>query len=101
MSQSHAYTRAARAADHTPIRQARQAERTGATQQGVGLTPTQRMILQLQRTAGNAAVNALPRQYARAGKAASADGVHAAKAPAVQRRAGGSGQGLHGAIVQG
>jgi hypothetical protein len=33
------------------------------------LTPTQSMILQLQRTAGNAAVNALLRQYASAGTA--------------------------------
>jgi len=56
------------------------------------------MILQLQRTAGNAAVNALLRQYTQAGKAASADGVHAPQtpaaqraAPAVQRRSGATG----------
>jgi len=54
------------------------------------------MILQLQRTAGNAAVNALLRQYAQGKEAASTDGVHAAQAPVtqravtpVQRRAGG------------
>ncbi|MGH2409775.1 MAG: hypothetical protein ACRDGS_05320 [Chloroflexota bacterium] len=88
MSESHAYTRAARVADHPPIRQARQAEQTGATQQGAGLTPTQSMILQLQRTAGNAAVNALLRQYAQGKQAASADGVRGRQSPTVQRRAG-------------
>jgi hypothetical protein len=36
------------------------------TRQPAGLTPTQSMILQLQRTAGNAAVNALLRQYTQA-----------------------------------
>ncbi len=42
---------------------------TSAAQPVAGLTPTQSMILQLQRTAGNAAVNALLRQYRSAGTA--------------------------------
>jgi hypothetical protein len=43
------------------------------------------MILQLQRTAGNAAVNAMLRQYAQSREAASADGVRAAQSPGAQR----------------
>jgi len=75
MSESHAYTRTAKVADHVQTRQPRRSALAGPASQSAGLTPTQSMILQLQRTAGNAAVNALLRQYACGGEAGSARGA--------------------------
>src|SRR3954452_19284927 len=64
----------------------------GDTRQPAGLTPTQSMILQLQRTGGNTAVNALLQRYARAGAVGPGDGV-GNRRTSMQRRAGAARQG--------
>jgi hypothetical protein len=79
MAVARKYTRAARRSGPAPTLQARKAAPAQPAGQAAALTPTQSMILQLQRTAGNAAVNALLRQQAGAGQGAVA-------ARSVQRR---------------
>lgn len=81
MSTSHMYTRTALAVRRGRPLQRRTSPAAEPSSQGPVLTPTQSMILQLQRTAGNAAVNALLQQHAQAGTARPGEG-----AP-VQRRA--------------
>ncbi|HEY8285368.1 MAG TPA: hypothetical protein VIJ28_13370, partial [Chloroflexota bacterium] len=84
MSQSHAYTRIAKATRVQAI-QPRQSAVASPTPHAAGVTPTQAMILQLQRTAGNAAVNAMLRQYAQSRDAGSTGGVRGQQPRAVQR----------------
>ncbi|HVA88840.1 MAG TPA: hypothetical protein VNL71_03270, partial [Chloroflexota bacterium] len=85
MSEAHVYTRTAKAESHAQARQPRQPAPVDLTQPSAGLTSTQQMILQFQRTAGNAAVNALLRQYAPAREGG--------QAILVQRKGGKSGKG--------
>jgi hypothetical protein len=63
MSAVHAQTPTGGEGSLTQTRQSKQAQGAGRVLQGAGFTPTQSMILHMQRTAGNAAVNALLGQY--------------------------------------
>ncbi len=79
MSDSRTYARTTREADRRHTLKPHRPAGASPIRQDAGLTPTQQMILRLQRTAGNAAVNALLQEYQRVRETGQATGPHVAQ----------------------